>query len=169
MRACVKNENMLSRSIQEIIRMLDAKKLEEKHGEKKLGYEHEHIDKEARNVFNSRNITTSIIKCAHGCNHFGLRDLMISNNMIETYCPRYQMVETWDIVKCDETMQLRKEFIEKLLLQLLKNKGDIDVNEIILVCEDMLTCLENGDEDEYKMNQQFVGMQELFRGYVMSD
>ena len=111
MHAFVKNGNMLSRSTQEMLRIIDAKKLEEKHGEKKLGYEHEHVYKEARNAFNPKNITTSIIKCAHGCNHFSLRDSMINNNIIDAYCLRYQMVETWDhVVKCNETMHLRKEF-----------------------------------------------------------
>ena len=58
--------------------------------------------------------------------------------------------------------------MEKLLSQLVKNKGDIDVNEIMSFCEDILIYLDD-DDDEFEMNQQFVGMQELFRGYVVSD
>ena len=57
----------------------------------------------------------------------------------------------WDHVvkcKCSDTINLRKEFIEKLLLQLLRNKGDINVNEIMLFCDDVLQHLENEDEEE---------------------
>ena len=52
---------------------------------------------------------------------------------------------------------------------MLKNKGTIDVNEIISFCEDILVCLENDQEAEYETNQQHVGMTELFRGYVVKN
>ena len=32
--------------------------------------------------------------------------------------------------------------------------------------EDIIRYIENKEEEEYKTNQQYVGMQELFRGYV---
>ena len=35
--------------------------------------------------------------------------------------------------------------------------------------EDILRYLENEEDKEYEMNQQYVGMQELFRGYVVID
>ena len=35
--------------------------------------------------------------------------------------------------------------------------------------EDMLRCLENEEDEEHEMNQQCVGMQELFRGHVVID
>ena len=39
----------------------------------------------------------------------------------------------------------------------------------MLFIEDILRYAENEEEEEYKMNQQYAGMQELFRGYVVID
>ena len=66
-------------------------------------------------------------------------------------------------------MPMRKEFIEKLLLKMLKNKGVIDINEIMSFCEDILVYLEGDDKEEYETNQHLVGMMELFRGCVAND
>lgn len=87
--------------------------------------------------------------------------------MIDDHCPRCQEVETWDhVIKCKETIILRKEFMKKLLLELLKNREFVDVNEIMSFCEDILVHLENDQEVEYETNQQCIGMMELFRGCV---
>ena len=76
----------------------------------------------------------------------------------------------WDhVVKCKETINLRKEFIEDLLLKMIKNKGTVNVNEIISFCEDILVCLENDYKDKHETNQQHVGMIELFRKHVVND
>ena len=90
--------------------------------------------------------------------------------MIDERCPRCQEVETWDhVIKCKETTKLRKEFMQKTLLELLKNRECVDVNEIMSFCEDILVYLENDQEVEYETNQQYVGMMELFRGYVVKN
>ena len=108
-----------------------------------------------------------MMKCAHGFNHYGLRDSLMSNNMIDDHCPRCQEVEAWDhVMKCKETMNLRKEFVKKLLLELLKNREFVDVSEIMSFCEDILVHLENDQEVECKTNQQCVGMMELFHRRV---
>lgn len=80
--------------MQETIRIIDAKKAEEKHGEKKMNYKCNFVDKEARNSFNPKTVAVPMLKCAPGYNHFGLRDSLINNNMIEAHCPRYQEIET---------------------------------------------------------------------------
>ena len=168
--AIMKDRVVLSRSIQEIVRIIDSKKAEENYGREKLKYKYDFVDAEARNVFNSKKVTTSMMKCAHGFNHYGLRDSLINNNMIDDSCPRCQEVETWDhVIKCKETIKLRKEFIQKILLELLKNRERVDVNEIMSFCEDILVYLENDQEVEYETNQQYVGMKELFRGYVVKN
>ena len=133
---------------------MDAKEAEKEYGVEKLKYKYEFVDKEARNAFNPKKVTSSMIKCAYGYNHFGLRDSLINNNMIDAHCPRCQEIETWEhIVKCKETMNLRKEFMEKLLLKLLKNKAKVNMNEIMSFCEDILLYLDSEDEDEYETNQ----------------
>ena len=52
---------------------------------------------------------------------------------------------------------------------MLKNRDEVDVNEIMSFCEDILRYLENDLEEEYETNQHHVGMSELFRGYVVLD
>ena len=72
-------------------------------------------------------------------------------------------------MKCNETIELRRGFIEKLLLELLRNRRDVNINEIMSFCEDILRYLENEEDEEYETNQYFVGMKELFRGYIIVD
>ena len=47
MHALKKNKILLSRSMQETIRIINAKKAEEKYGEKKMNYKCDFVDKEA--------------------------------------------------------------------------------------------------------------------------
>ena len=39
----------------------------------------------------------------------------------------------------------------------------------MLFIEDILKFVENEEEEEYEINQQYAGMLELFRGYVVID
>ena len=97
---------------------------------------------------------------------------MINENMVEAYCPRCNSLEMWDhVIRYLEIIAIRKKFIEKLLLKMLKNRDDIEVNLIILFCEDILRYLEDNieDEDEYEINQHYIGIKELFRGYIVLD
>ena len=61
-----------SRSINEVIRILDAREEESKYAERKYRYKKDFIDIEARNTFNIGKVTASMIKCAHGYNYYGL-------------------------------------------------------------------------------------------------
>ena len=96
-----------------------------------------------------------MIKCAHRFNHYGLREAMINNNMVETAYPRCKKIETQDhIIKCKEIIAIRKEFIKELVVELVKNKpDDVYVEQIILFIEDILRYLENEEEEEYEMNR----------------
>ena len=76
-----------SRSIKEAIRIIDAREEEKKYIEKKFEYKADFIDIEARNSFQTNKVTTSIIKCAYRYNHYGLRDAIINNNIVEVNCP----------------------------------------------------------------------------------
>ena len=51
-------------------------------------------------------------------------------------------------------IELRKKFIELLLLILLKQKSNnIDVNKNMVFCEDILWYLEDQIEEDYETNQ----------------
>ena len=56
------------------------------------------------------------------------------------------------------------------MIELARNKPkEVHIEEIMSFVEDILRYLENEEDEEYEMNQQYVGMQELFRGYVVID
>ena len=64
-------------------------------------------------------------------------------------------------------MSLRKEFIKDLVFKLVKNKPeDVCVEVIMSFVEDIMRYMENEEDEEYETNQQYVGMKELFRGYI---
>ena len=165
--------NIIARSVQETLRIVDARSSEEAYHKEKLGYRYNFVDYEARDVFKVKDITPSIIKCTYGYNHYGLRDALLNNNMVEERCPRCNSIETWDhVVKCTSTIEIRRNFIQTLLGKLLKNKPEsVEVNEIMAYCEDILRYLEDDveDEDEYETTQRYVGMQEIFRGYIVKN
>ena len=83
-----RNDGLQSRSTNEILRIIDAKKMENEHAKQKYGHKNDFIDIEARNTFRVGKITTSMIKCAHGHNHYGQRDAMINLKKKEATCPR---------------------------------------------------------------------------------
>ena len=159
------------RSIKEVIRIIDATQEERNHIRRKYGYKEEFIDIEARNAFIGNKVTTSMIKCANGFNHYGLRHAMINGNMVEANCPRCNQVETWDhVIKCRETVALRKEFIQKLVVELVEGKpSNVSIELIMSFVEDILRYIEDENEEDYETNQYLVGMMELFRGYVVVD
>ena len=112
-----------------------------------------------------------MMKFAHGFNHYGARDEMINNKMIDAICPRCELLESWDhVIKCRATIPLRRQFIKELVVELVRKKSDeVHVEEIMSFVEDILRYLENEEEEDFETNQQYVGMQELFRGYIVID
>ena len=51
---------------------------------------------------------------------------------------------------------------------MIKNQpSSVEVNEIFSIIEDILRYIEQNESDDYETNQGMIGMQELFRGYVV--
>ena len=75
--------------------------------------------------------------------------------MVEAYYLRCDQVETWDhVIKCRETISLRKEFVKDLVVELVKNKPDeINVDVIMSFMEDIMRYIENEEEEEHETNQ----------------
>ena len=48
---------------------------------------------------------------------------------------------------------------------MIQNQNDVSPDEIFPMIEDILICMEGGDEEEYETNQHMVGMTNLLRGY----
>ena len=94
---------------------------------------------------------------------------MINNNIAEATCPRHEKDEILDyVIKSEERNALRKEFIKDLVVELVKNKSDdVYMEQIILFMEDILRFAENKEEEGYEMNQQYLGISDLFQEYVI--
>ena len=137
----VYEDNIVLRSMQETIRILDTKAREEEHDKEKLGHECNFADHEARNMLVAKDLTLSIIKYARECDYHSLRDALINNNVVEERCPKCNNVETWDHkVRCLYAIEIRKNFIALLLEKLLKKKPEnVDINLIMAHCEDFCT------------------------------
>ena len=163
----MREEIVASRSAQEVLRMNDSKEAEKQHAKKKLGYDHKLIDIEVRNAFKANKVTLSIIKCACRQNHYRVRESMFNNDMVKECCLQYEAAETRDhVIKCNKMIDIRKKFMKKLLIELLKNRDKVEANEIIAFCEDILRHLENETDKECETNEYYVGMTELLRGHV---
>ena len=50
-----------------------------------------------------------------------------------------------------------------------EKKKQRDRVEILDMIEDIMVFLEEGDEDEYETSQQYIGMKDLFKGFVVKD
>jgi len=77
------NGNIALRTIQETIRIIDARKYEKEYNKKKLEYRYDFVDYKARNVFLIKEVIPLLIKYSYGYNHYGLRDSLINDNMVE--------------------------------------------------------------------------------------
>ena len=121
---------------------------------KKYKYNAEFIDIKARNIFSNKSITASMITCSYRYNHYDVRNAMINQNLIDSECPQCNKLEIWDyIIKYPITKELQQEFIKKIAKEMIKkNKGKINVEEILDMLEDIANYLQNGDPDEYEMN-----------------
>ena len=80
-----------------------------------------------------------------------------------------QSGETWDhIIKCQEIIGMRREFVKELVVELVDNKlKDVSVDMIMFFIEDMLRHLDDEDKGEHEINQHLIGMRKLFQGHVV--
>ena len=82
------------RAINEIMWIIDTEYSENEYVKKKHGYKYDFIDKKARNTFKVGRVIISMIKYVYGYNHYGKRDKMINDYMVETICPRCELIKT---------------------------------------------------------------------------
>ena len=88
-----KDEELLDRSIKEIICIEDAIKVENEYAFWKFGENVKLIDVEVRNSF--PNVILLILKCAIKFNHYVTRDLMINDKLTDNSCPHCNSREDW--------------------------------------------------------------------------
>jgi len=163
------NGEISTNSIKELIRTCDGRAAEMRYSRCKLNHSYDMVDHDARVTIPKNKVTTSMIKCVYGYNHYGLRNKLINQDSTDDTCPRCSEVETWEhIVTCQKTAQMRKEFITNLAKEMIHvDQNDVPLDDIFAMMEDILIFLEGGDTEDYETNQQMVGMTYLFRGYVI--
>ena len=78
---------------------------------------------------------------------------MINRPMIEAYYRRCDNIKNWNnVIRCAETIEIQNQFIKELLIDLLKVKEDVCVNDIMTFREYILRYLEGSEQEEYEMN-----------------
>ena len=82
MYAIKKGSKVVSRSIRAAIRIKDAKQSESQYANQKFRVKIDFIDLDARNVFNGKKVSTSIIKYANAFNQYGIRDEIINKQTV---------------------------------------------------------------------------------------
>ena len=92
---------------------------------------------------------------------------LISKDEIEEKCLRCNEIKMWEhIIKCAETISMRKEFATNWLKEIIEYKcRDIDANKIFWVIEDTLWYAENKEDEECKRNQVLIGIEHFWRVY----
>ena len=85
------------------------------------------------------------MKCFQGrksnnMNHYGKRDEIINDYMVEAICLRCKLIETWEhIMQCNANKRRRPAFAKDLLETLLKNEPkNAKEDVIILFVEDIM-------------------------------
>ena len=91
--AIQKNNKLLMKSINEILRIEDAREVEKQYIKYKFKHTHEFIDIKARNTF-STNQSIAKMKCYYGFNAVEVWDNQINNRKIAVECPRCREKET---------------------------------------------------------------------------
>jgi len=92
--AIKKGSKVVSRSIREAIRIEDAKQSESQYTNRKFKIKIDFIDLDARDTFNGKKVSTSVIKCANAFNQYGVRDEIINKQTVGRECPRCSEPET---------------------------------------------------------------------------
>ena len=106
---------MVTNSVKEAMRIEDAKMSLKSYIEDKFQHNHHVIDFEVRNAFKCKEVTVPVLKCAYGCNYYGIRNALINDDLIEKECLRCNAIETWDhIVRCPKVRSKQREFIINL-------------------------------------------------------
>ena len=70
-------------------------KIEDQYCKRKFAEQNDLVDIEARNCFQIGQITSSVLKCAFGFNHYSTRDKNINKGLCHSNCPRCSNKGNW--------------------------------------------------------------------------
>ena len=123
------------------------------------------IDLEARTC-GKRGMTKARINCSIGHNPCGQRENLIDESK-SIDCPRCSMKETWfHVTQCPATWEKNKRFLEMARKEIGKVVVSEECRRMALI-EDIENAIYG--RNCYKTMQQVIGIEAVFRGFVVID
>ena len=122
---------------------------------RKFKYQADFVDIVARDLLSSITVTVLVIKCAHGYNHYRIREAMINGKSAGTECSRCNEPEMWEhVVKCGKVRSLQREFIKKTAYDLFRvNEHRVHEKIILNMFEGISIFFDSEEEDEFETSQ----------------
>ena len=169
---CIGNHALLvdnmpcDRGIKELMQNIDSRRMLAEYCQEKFKNKSQLIDLEARCQFHGA--TKSAIKCMLGCNHYGERHSSFNQNLPSNRCPRCGEIETWHhIATCRTLSDQNSIFLQDLegdLNKQAQTEQQKSANHNII--NDLRKFMLNMG-NKHDANQQIIGWQNVFRGFVV--
>ena len=152
------------KSINDVIRDMDAIKHERMYIETKFSPYHQLIDIRARKMTLKCN-STSILKCVSGFNHYAAREKLFNENMSDK-CDACREVEMWHhILQCRCNRNNNMVFLEKLSDALGKIKTEtVNYKHFLQYIRDYLE-----GRSSIPGTQSLIGYGNIFRGIIVTE
>ena len=164
----IENE-IVDKNINVLIREIDAIKNERDAIKEKVHEKHEWVDICARNCFHG-GVGVGTLKSVVGYNHYGKRDRLVNNGLADDKCPRCGRVEDWKhVILCESIDDMKSKYVKELkskMMKLAKHEQDKVVIDLIITDIEVYV---KGENDELETTQQLIGMDMLFRGWVVKN
>ena len=111
--------HIITKSINEMIRMINAIREKEQYFREKFLNNYNMIDMQAReNIAEIRKLVLAY-KCYYRLNHYSKKDREMNNNAKSEECIHYSQVKIWEhVVQYSKIMHIRIEFIVKMYKEL---------------------------------------------------
>ena len=144
-------ETYFDMKVSEMVRMIDAKRVEKEYTTMQLGSRAELVNIEVRNYFYEGSIP-SLLKCFTCFNYYSSRNNKINQRLTIIEYLRWLMKEDWNyIMQCKELSCEKRRFIKELYNKLKKKVSSEIENQAILIINDVVQFLYNAND--YKIVQ----------------
>lgn len=165
----VLNGKIVDKNINVLVRELDAKKNKLEAIKEKVKEKHEWVDINVRNCFRG-GVGVGTLKCIVGYNHHGKRNKLVNKGLTEDKCPRCEQIEDWEhVILCQSITGMKDEYLNELKSKMSKIAIHENERELVeLIMKDIKAYVHNEDA-EFTTTQQLIGMDLLFKGWVVKN
>ena len=109
------------------------------------------------------------MKCKTSFNHFSCRDEKSNKGLVTNKCPRCNKIENWlHVMTCEGAEDLKEKHVYNLIegIKKVQNAQHLSVEWIV---SDIRACLKRDDRYEHKTTQSVIGIENLFRGWIVKN